>query len=410
MKKKVVVLGTGFAAFSFIKDINENLYDIIVVSPRNHFLFTPLLPSTTVGTIEFRSIIEPIRTVRKNQTFIQTSCTGLDPIAKTIQCESTTDKKSFSISYDYLLIAVGATSNTFGVEGVLEYGHFLKDLPDARSIRQRIIDNFEQASMPNIDKEEIMRLLHFVIVGGGATGVEFAAELADFLDDELADAYPNLVGTVRISLIEAAKQILTAFDAELSEYASSLFQRRRIGVLTNTSVRKVTEKILHLADGSELPFGLLVWATGNTATDFIKSLPLPKDKVSRIITDEHLAEYPDVFVMGDCSNMGGKNLPPTAQVAMQQGKYLAKHFNGLFEDVTVKNAEGSFEYHHLGMLAYIGRNRALADLPLAKSHGLGTWLFWRSAYLTRLVSFKNKAQVLFDWTKVKIFGLDVSRF
>ena len=227
-KQKLIILGSGFASFSILKEIDTDLYDVIVVSPRNHFIFTPLLPSTTVGTIEFRSIIEPIRSAKEHITYYHAHCTAVDQETKTIHCKNALDANEFSLMFDILVIGVGAISNTFGIKGVEQYALFLKELSDARAIRQRIIENLERASTPNLQFEEHRRLLHFVVVGGGPTGVEFAAELHDFLTEDLVDSYPNVLADVSITLFEAGEALLSSFDATLSEYTVRNFQRQKM--------------------------------------------------------------------------------------------------------------------------------------------------------------------------------------
>jgi len=174
-RPRLVVLGTGFAAFSLVKDIDAERYEVVIVSPRNHFLFTPLLPSTTVGTIEFRSIIEPIRVARKGITFHQALCESIDFDSKTLHLRGAFRNTPFDLDYDLLVIGVGANSATFNIPGVEDHALFLKELPDARAIRQKIIENFERASQPRRSVERKKQLLHFVVVGGGPSGVEFAA-------------------------------------------------------------------------------------------------------------------------------------------------------------------------------------------------------------------------------------------
>ncbi len=406
-RPRLAVLGTGFGAFNLVKHL-RNDYEITIVSPRNHFLFTPLLPSTTVGTIEFRSIIEPIRHAREAIRFYHAEAVDLNAAERMVQCRSVADGHEFRLAYDLLVIAVGAVSNTFGVPGVAEYALFLKELHDARELRQRIIRNFELANLPAVTVEERHRLLHFVICGGGPTGVEFAAELHDFMVEDLRKAYPPLVAEARITLVEATKEILSTFDEKLRRYATALFARQRICVLTETPVVKVTGKAVLLADGSELPYGLLLWSTGNGPTPFVQRVQLPKDERGRILVDEHFCVkgYDTIYALGDCSVIDGAPLPATSQVAQQQGKYLARALNRRAQGKPVE----PFRYKHLGMLAYIGGNRALADLEAFKGRGWATWLFWRSAYLSRIVSLKNKLSVLFDWIKAQIFGRDISQF
>lgn len=409
--KRILLLGSGFGTFTIIPRLNRHRYHVTVVSPRNHFLFTPLLPSTTVGTIEFRSIIEPVRRSRQNLVFYQAAAVHLDAGARRVQCRNAIDGHEFAVEYDLLVIGVGAMNNTFGVPGVSRHALFLKELRDARRIRQAIIDIMERATSPALGKETLSRLMHFVVVGGGPTGVEFAAELADFVEHELTTAFPMVVGYVRITLIEAGDQILNAFDRDIAEYATRLFNRRRVAVMTQTRVKQVTEGEILLEDGSSVPYGLLVWSTGNGPTDFVRSLPFRKDSAGRLLVDPffRVLDTDNVFALGDCANREDCELPATAQVAMQEGKYLASLLNHIGTGRTMATIK-PFKYRHLGMLAYIGRHEAVADLPQAKSKGFSTWLFWRSAYLTRLISLKNKILVLFDWTKAIVFGRDVSRF
>ncbi len=404
----LTILGSGFASFSLLKRIDTALYDIVLISPRNHFLFTPLLPSTTVGTIEFRSIIEPIRSSKKEITFYQASCEEIDPVQRTIRCRGSLDGGMFTTRFDTLFIGVGATVNTYKVPGVEEYAHVLKELSDARLIRQRIIDCLEQASMPEIPADEKRRLLHFIVVGGGPTGVEFAAEMHDFLVEDLKSAFPHLIDEARITLLEAGDQILSTFDAALSSYTLTHFRRQRIEVRTGSAVIKVERDRVHLKDGETLAYGLLVWSTGNGTAPLVKSLPFKKDPNGRIIIDRFLRVEGQtaIYAAGDCATFEDKDIPATAQMAQQEGHYLARALNARARGRGVS----PFKERQFGMLAYIGDNRALADLPSVRAHGYATWLFWRSVYLTKLVSLKNKVLVLFDWLKTQVFGRDISRF
>lgn len=408
-KPKLLILGTGFAAFSLLHHLDRKAFDVMVASPRNHFLFTPLLPSTTVGTLEFRSIIEPIRALQKKAgfQFFQAACQQIDLDTRLATCEGSFDKERFLLSYNILVIAVGGISKTFNIPGVTEHALFLKELTDARNIRQRVIECFERASTP-LASEERERLLHFVVVGGGPTGVEFAAELHDFLEADLRRAFPDLINETRITLLEASTGILNMFDRKLGEYAMRRFARAKISVRTGSVVKEVTARSVQLVGGEEIPAGMVVWSTGIGATPLVHSLPFPKDRAQRIITDSYFAVDNErtIFAIGDCATRSGDELPATAQVAQQEGEYLARLLNAR----VAGKKEKEFKYRHMGMLAYIGDRRALADTQYFKGYGFATWIFWRSAYVTKLVSFKNKILVLFDWLKTSIFGRDVSRF
>lgn len=407
-RTRVVVLGSGFASVNFLRVVDSSRHYLTVVSPRNHFLFTPLLPSTTVGTLDFRSIIESVRRVCPDALYYQAEAIGFDPESKTLRCRTAFDASEFSLSYDRLIIGVGSTANTFDVPGVREHTHFLKELSDARSIREHILECFERAAHPPHSEADRQRILHFVVVGGGPTGVEFAAELHDFITEDIRRHYKELIGHVRITIVEAGPTILTAFDNVLRAYTMKIFRRHGITVRTSSPVITVRSGHMTLADGSELDYGMAVWTAGVAPVSFIRSLSLAKDASGRLLTDEYLCVkgLAEVFALGDCVAIEGRPFPSTAQTAQQQGAYLARAFN--------RRARGRpvppFRYRHYGMLAYVGGGRALADLESVKGRGFAAWLFWRSAYVTRIVSLKNKILVLFDWLKTAAFGRDLSKF
>lgn len=407
MKKKLVVLGSGFGAFSCLKTIDTSLYEISIVSPRNHFLFTPLLPSTTVGTIEFRSIIEPIRNIR-GATFIQSFCTAIDAGSRKVACYDSDTRTVFDLHYDLLLIAVGEKTNTYGIQGVNEFAYFLREAADSRKIRIKVIDCFENASLPDMPDEERQKYLRFVVCGGGPTGVEFAAELHDFIEEDVSRKYPNLNYGIDVILIEAGDKLLNSFDEKLSKYTMKIFNRQKINVKINSSITAVTESEIFVNDGSHFNYGLLVWATGNTATDLVRECSLPKNKHNKINVDGFLkvAGFDEIYALGDCSERPEHAYPVTAQTAQKQGRYLGKALNRLAKGKKID----PFKFSDFGMLAYIGGHKALANLPQYKGSGFTAWLFWRSVYVTKLVSLKNKMLVLFDWFKTFLFGRDVSNF
>jgi NADH:ubiquinone reductase (non-electrogenic) len=407
-KPRLVILGTGFGGFSLLKKIDLELMDVAVISPRNHFLFTPLLPSTTVGTIEFRSIIEPIRSARPEVTYFNALCVGLDAKRRLVRCRGAKDNRRFSLPYDLLVVAVGSQSATYGVPGVREHALFLKDLGDARAIRQKVIESLEQASAPTMEPEERKRLVHFVVVGGGPTGVEFLAEMHDLLREDLHRTFPGIVKDVRLTLLEAQEEILTTFDVALRAYTMKVFRRQAISVMTRSTVKRIGRKSILLQNGSAIPYGLVVWSTGVKPAELTRILPFAKDSGSRLIVDDFLRldETSRHFALGDCSSVKGRMFPGTAQVAQQQGKYLA---TALGDRVRGRIAK-PFRYRSYGMLAYIGTGKALADLESVKGRGFTAWVFWRSVYITRLVSMKNKILVILDWIKTFFFGRDISRF
>ncbi|EIE76083.1 hypothetical protein G6F46_011481 [Rhizopus delemar] len=449
-KKTIVVLGSGWAATSFLKAIDTDLYNVVVVSPRNYFLFTPLLPSCTVGTLDFRSLVEPIRFITRHKPnevkVYEAECTEINAKKKEITIVDNSEVKgessSSTIAYDYLVVGVGAQSQTFGIKGVEEYGCFLKEVWDAQKIRTKLMDCIETAAFPGQSEEEIERLLHMVVVGGGPTGVEYAAELHDFLVDDLTAWYPELAGKIKITLVEAMPNVLPAFSKQLIDYTESTFKEQHIDIHTKTMVKEVKEKeiIIQGPDGKmdTMPYGLLVWATGNTSRPLVRDLmaqyPEAQNVRRGLVVDDWLrmTGTEDIYALGDCT---ATKYAPTAQVAAQQGKYLARVFAQLhatecheaaLEEVTTDEEKTKimrklqkaqdikpFQYSHQGSLCYIGSDKAIADLPLGPgnlaSGGVATFAFWRSAYISNIFSARNRWLVITDWTKKTFWGRDISR-
>lgn len=203
VKPKIVVLGCGWGSYSFVNTVKRKYYDIIVVSPRNHFLFTPLLTSTTVGTLEFRAVTEPIRAVN-NVKYHQARAMEVLPNKNEVVVRDSFDKTNFyNIKYDALLYAVGARANDFGIKGVKDHAFFLKQVRHAMGVRDKIQELFEKASKPTTSRIEREKLLSIVIVGGGPTSVEFAAELHDWLMEDGIKMFPQMLDQVSITLVES---------------------------------------------------------------------------------------------------------------------------------------------------------------------------------------------------------------
>ncbi|WVN89662.1 uncharacterized protein L203_104892 [Cryptococcus depauperatus CBS 7841] len=454
-KPTLVVLGSGWGATSFLKSLDTDEFNIVVISPRNYFLFTPLLPSVTVGTLEPRSIIQPTRYITRHKkrkvAVYEAEARTVDPEKKTVTFEDISDIKgkagSVTIPYDYLVYAVGCENQTFGIKGVSEYACFLKELSDADKIRTKLMDCIETAAFKDQPQEEIDRLMHMVVVGGGPTGVEYAGELHDFLIDDLKKWYPEIANRLRITLVEALPNVLPAFSKQLIEYTESTFKENKIDVLTRTMVKDVKSQSVVVQDANkemkEIPYGLLVWATGNTSRnitrDLMGKLSYAQTQRRGLLVDDYLSLIgtEGVYAIGDCT---ATSYAPTAQVASQQGIYLASVFQKLGQkaklerqlaelklnpsvdaseiESTVKKLNRAtkitpFHYSHQGSLAYIGSEKAIADLKFWNnnyaSQGSAAMLFWRSVYVSTLYSVRNRALVLTDWAKVKIFGRDVSR-
>jgi len=349
-KQKVVVVGAGWGGYRVAQDLDKSKFDVEVVSPRNHFLFTPLLPSTAVGTLEFRCIQEPVRTI-PNIHYYQAEVNEVDFDKSEISCTDAFELHySFKLPYDYLILAPGSETNTFNIPGVLNNPNvfFLKQLEHSRGIRNKLIDCFEKASSPSLANNLEMKkeLLTFVVVGGGPINIEFAAELYDFLKGDVAKWYPDLFPLATVKIIEASGHILNTFHSTIVHYVEKLFQSRHIELFMTTSVMKIEQNEVFLNNHQSFKFGLMVWSTGikqvpfiaNMSAETVAKFPNGRVKIDDALhmlttTASHvdnLTETPSkqvlgavsytpigqgkVFAIGDCAGHVTKPLPSLAQV------------------------------------------------------------------------------------------------
>lgn len=322
-KPRLVILGTGWGSVALLKNLHPGDYHVTVISPSNHFLFTPMLPSATVGTLELRSLVEPIRRIvrRVRGHFLKAMAEEVCISEKLVEVSaigSDGEKKHFYVPYDKLVLGVGSVTNPHGVKG-LEYCHFLKDISDARLIRNAVVRNLENACLPTTSDEERRRLLSFVVSGGGPTGVEFAAELYDMLNEDLCKYYPRLLrNEISVHVIQSRSHILNTYDEALSQYAEKRFAHDSVDILTNARVKEVQpDKILFTQKDEsgnvitkEIPMGFCLWSTGVAQTDFCKRLAEKLDNQNNkhaLETDTHLrvvgTPLGDIYAIGDCATV-----------------------------------------------------------------------------------------------------------
>jgi len=412
---------------------------------------------------------------------LEATATQVDPETKTITCESVVcdgnscDIEDFSIEYDRLVVTVGAQTNTFGIPGVREHCCFLKQVEDARRIRTAIVNCFERASLPSLTDEQRKNDLTIAVIGAGPTGIEFAAELRDFVEQDGPRYYPSLLKYVRIKVIEASSSVLAPFDKGLQEEAVRVMNRaveikdaevrnllpdrfKLVELMLDQSVQEVTEKSIMLKSGEEIKYGLAVWAAGNGPLPITLQIgeALGEEQAKeQTIARGRLAIDPwmrviggkgDILAFGDCTCITQGQLPATAQVAAQQGEYLASILNKKYdiypekvggilpppmktEETTPSFSDSiaslasltkgefakPFQFLDLGILAYTGGGQALAQVtpapnaPPLKGTGIIGNTVWRSVYLSKQVSWRNRALVLNDWIKRQVFGRDITR-
>ncbi|KAJ5160701.1 External NADH-ubiquinone oxidoreductase 1 [Penicillium canariense] len=321
-KPRLVILGTGWGSIALLKNLNPGDYHVTVVSPTNYFLFTPMLPSATVGTLGLRSLVEPVRRIidRVHGHFLKASATDVDfsyKLVEVSQIDQDGNQQNFYLPYDKLVIGVGCVTNPHGVKG-LENCNFLKTIDDARRIKNKVLDNMEQACLPTTTDEERRRLLSFVVCGGGPTGVEFAAELFDLLNEDLLHSFPRIVrNEISVHIIQSRSHILNTYDEALSKYAEGRFSRDGVEVLTNARVKEVQkDRVLfsQVEDGKtvvkEIPTGFCLWSTGVSRAEICETLSNKLEGQSNkhaLETDSHLrligAPLGDVYAIGDCSTV-----------------------------------------------------------------------------------------------------------
>lgn len=464
-KKNIVILGSGWGAISFLKNLDTTQYNVTIVSPRNYFLFTPLLPSVPSGTIGIKSICDSVRTIARQTpgevTYYEAEAKDIDPTNRTIRIAHksqrfligdafTNDSEEIetTLSYDYLVYAVGAQVNTFGIPGIYEHASFLKEANDATAVRQKLFNQIEASRLLPIGSDERKRLLSFVVCGGGPTGVELAAEIKDYINQDLSKFIPGIEKEMTVTLIEAQHNVLSMFHPKLIEYTKEVFNEQGLNLQVDTMVKKVDDKNVYAsykkpsgeAEDVVIPYGTLVWAGGNAQRDLTKKLAskIDEQKTARrgLLIDEYCKLDGDdyIFALGDCTFTPN---PPTAQVAHQQGNFLADHFNKIakIDDLKytlskttdqhelqkiqtrierLEKSDKPFQYIHQGALAYIGSERAVADLSwgdwsTVALGGTMTFFFWRTAYVTMMLGIRNKILVVTDWVKVAIFGRDCSQ-
>jgi NADH:ubiquinone reductase (non-electrogenic) len=255
-----------------------------------------------------------------------------------------------------------------------------------------------------------LRWLHIVVVGGGPTGVEITAELYDLFKEDLEKLYPDLRGKYSISIHDVASNILSAFDASLSKYALDSFERRAVEIKTNSHITRVEKDRIHTKEDGEIPFGLLVWATGNKAIPLVERLPVLKSShLPRIQTDSYLRVLDadsncieSIYALGDAADIVGNELPTTAEVACQKAEYL-----GMLVNAGAKDAVGPFKYKQRAIVAYLGQQDGVIG---GKSdwEGASAWVAWRSKNLTWTRSWRTKFAILFDWMLNWAFGKDIA--
>lgn len=426
-KKKIVILGGGFAGVECARQLesefgNNPEIELVMISEDNFLLFTPMLPQVASGMIETRHIVLPIRTVCKKTKFYEGRIKNIDPYGKLVTIWGTGDKRSISIHYDFLVIALGSETNFFGMADVEKNAYTMKTLNDAVMLRNRVIDMLEQAEN---ETNPILRksFLNFVVVGGGFAGIETAGELMDLLLDARKH-YPTIhKEDLKVIVLEALGMILPGFNQKLADFARDKMIERGIDIRLKTAVtsfdgnevttKSLDENLKDSIDTSEIDSIVtktLIWTAGVTPVNTIKRSMFKTEKGKVIVNDYlEVLEFPGVFAIGDCAlhldPETQRPLPPTAQIAEAQAKIAAKNLISL-----IKNSKKEkFVYHSKGQMAIIGKRSGIATFLGMNISGFWAWLIWRNVYLSKITTFDKKIRVFLDWTIDLFFDRDISR-
>jgi NADH:ubiquinone reductase (H+-translocating) len=406
-EKKVLVVGGGFGGYTAATDLcklTEGRDDVgvLVIARENFFTFWPMVPGIVSSDIDARNVAQPLRRalILAGASFRRATIEGIDAGRKVAKAEG-----GIEFPYDQIIISLGGQPNFFGIPGVEEHSMTMRGVEDAERVRNRVIERFEEVSL--IREEVPDSKLTFVVIGGGATGVEVASEIHSLVHENLAPDYPNIDPyRVRIYLIEGLPNILPELDPALRKAARTRLVNERIEVLTNAMAEEITENCVKLKGGRQIATENVIWTAGNRPNQTIQDLGLPYDERTGIKVDLTLRVegYRDVWAVGDCAAIqdvrqdDGKIVPPTAQAAIQEGHVAARN---VLKTLDGEGELEEFKYKPIGQLVELGSDFAVNEVMGVRFSGMIAAIFWRLAYLVRLNSPQSKVRVAADW----IFGL-----
>lgn len=409
MPKSVVIVGGGFAGVECARRLRGRLpaeWDVVVFSRENHFIFTPLLAEVVGSSINPLHVVRPIRQMLPHAVCLTAETVGVD-FDKHLLRWRMADGREATRPYDHLVLACGAAVNLDIVPGMAAHGMALKTLGDALALRNRIIERLEQAEIEP-DPETRRRLLGFVVVGGGFSGVEVAGEMHDLIH-EAKRYYAGLrKSDARVVLLQSRERLLPEMPVSLAHFARDRMVARGIDVRLCAKAAAVTENGVRLADGAEIGAATVVCTIGTTVHPFIAALKLPSER-GRIKTDPDMrvCGKADVWAIGDCAAVinaaDGAVSAPIAQVATRQGRQLADNIAAAIHGRPVR----PFSYKLQGMLAAIGRRNAVGEVFGWKFSGFAAWFVWRGIYLFKMPTLARKIQIAFDWAWDLLFPRDI---
>lgn len=403
IKKRVLILGAGSAGLSAALELERASaapeLEVTLIDQQNYHLFQPLLYQVVTGGAEPGHICFPLRSLlRQGGTgvpvrFRQSLVQAVDIERRVV----TTDYGE--LEWDYLVVALGGTTNFFDMEGVERNAMTLKSLRDGINIHNLILNNYEEALLQR-DEQHQRELLTFVVVGGGATGVELVASIQEFVRKVLVHNYPPLTPQARVILVEARDSLLFGMKARMADVALRRLRSQGVEVLLKTRISKAWSTGIQTADGQVIPTRTVIWVAGVKPVAVVESLPLDKASDGRFLVNQNMEaqQLPGVYIVGDCAYLqqvtGAGPYPPTGQIAVRQGLACARNILNSVAGVP----QLPFLYKYKGELISMGRNVAVAQIGNYAFDGLAAWLLWRLYYLGKLMDFRNRLGVALDWS------------
>ena len=398
----VVVIGGGFGGLKFLQRARSSKIQFTLIDKQNHHLFQPLLYQVATAVLSPANIAFPIRRMFKNFKNVKVILDEAIDINR--EDKTVTISSGEKIKYDQLIVSTGSRHSYFGNDDWSEYSNGLKGINDALQIRERLLRAFEKAeNEKNIEMRN--KYLNFVVVGGGPTGVEMAGSIAEIAYKNMKEEFRNFKSSdANVYLIEATEKILPMYSDRLSSKAEKYLIDFGVQVRTNEKVIKI-ENDLVVTDKESIETDNVIWAAGNEASPIIKKLNTKTDSEGRAIVDPDcsIKEDGNVFVIGDAANYKNKNnstLPGIAPVAIQQGKYLAK----IIKNKTLKQDRKPFKYYDKGMMATVGRYKAIGKIGNIEISGFIAWLFWSAIHILYLIGYRSKILVVIEWIFSYLFN------
>jgi NADH:ubiquinone reductase (H+-translocating) len=396
--QKVLVVGGGFAGYNAVARLcrltrERDDVGVMLISRENYFTFWPMLASVIGGDVETHNVAQPLRRtlIRLGASFRRADLEGVDPEKQVVRAAG----KEFP--YDQLVISLGAQPSYFDIPGVEEHAISIKGIGAGEEITDRVIERYEETTLAGGDVPDSK--LTFVVIGGGSTGVEVAAELHNLLQELLVPDYPNInPHRAKIILIDANKEILKELDPALRRVAHMRLHDLRVEVINNVKAREVKEDRVILTDGREIAAENVIWTAGTRASKKLEDLPFPHHERRGLAVDRYqrVEGYDNVWGIGDCAatiDVNGAPVPPNAQAAVQEGEAAAENILAVLDGEEPK----PFRYQALGQLVELGSEFAVNEVLGIKFSGFIAAIFWRLTYLYKLESPQSRARIAADW-------------